>query len=89
LKIDNLGFKVLIKFLRPDWDRCANLIDGGVERWRELKMNKSSAQLLEILLDELSASHSGPDTFTGKVRNFKFKIRLFRSESFTTYIYFI
>jgi len=50
------------------------LIDGGVERWRELKMSKSSAQLLEILLDELSASHSGPDTFTGKVKFLDFRV---------------
>lgn len=37
---------------RPDWDKYAHLVDGGFSRWHSLSMNKSSDQLVRILLNE-------------------------------------
>lgn len=38
---------------RPDWDKVSNVIDGRMERWKQLAIGKSSGQLMEILLREI------------------------------------
>lgn len=55
---------------RPDWNRCANIIAGGAQRWQEISEGKSSDELVGLLLNELAGT--GPDAqqtdyFTGQV----------------------
>lgn len=38
---------------RPKWERCASIVEGGVERWKELSIGKTSNELVDILLNEL------------------------------------
>ena len=38
---------------RPKWERCAPIVEGGVERWNELSCGKTSNELVDILLNEI------------------------------------
>ncbi|CAF3211250.1 unnamed protein product [Rotaria sp. Silwood2] len=38
---------------RPKWERCASIIEGGIERWNELSIGKTSNELVDILLNEI------------------------------------
>jgi hypothetical protein len=38
---------------RPDWNRCARVLDGGNERWSKIANGKSSDELVDVLLYEL------------------------------------
>ncbi|CAF3644864.1 unnamed protein product [Rotaria socialis] len=38
---------------RPNWERCAPIIEGGLEHWKELSIGKTSNQLVDILLNEI------------------------------------
>ncbi|KAL8194839.1 UNVERIFIED_CONTAM: hypothetical protein K2H54_036967 [Gekko kuhli] len=40
---------------RPDWDKCAEVISGGPERWNALSEGKTSDQLVDVLLEDLGA----------------------------------
>ncbi len=42
-----------IQIFRPKWERCASIIEGGVERWNELSTGKTSNELVDILLNEI------------------------------------
>ena len=42
-----------VKIFRPKWERCASIIEGGVERWNELSIGKTSNELVDILLNEI------------------------------------
>ena len=56
--------------VRPQWDRCSDVISGGVLRWMELSEGKSSAQLMELLLHEISGETGdagGAELFDGQV----------------------
>jgi hypothetical protein len=46
---------------RPDWDKVANVIDGGIQRWQVLSKGKSSEQLREILTREILDSNANCD----------------------------
>lgn len=57
-------FKILRecnRCLRPDWERCNALIDGGTagaeEKWRDLMANKSSIEILDTLINELDGTN--------------------------------
>ena len=39
---------------RPDWRRCGPVVEGGSERWSLVMKGKSSDQLMDILLDDLT-----------------------------------
>ena len=39
---------------RPDWRRCGAVVEGGEERWTKLLGGKSSNQLMDILLDDIT-----------------------------------
>lgn len=39
---------------RPDWDKCAMYIEGGVERWNELSKETSTNDKVDILLAEIT-----------------------------------
>ncbi|XP_041376142.1 translin-associated factor X-interacting protein 1-like [Gigantopelta aegis] len=40
---------------RPDWDKCADYISGGIVHWRQLAENKSSNELVDVLLTEIGS----------------------------------
>ncbi|KAL7636418.1 UNVERIFIED_CONTAM: hypothetical protein RMT77_013193 [Armadillidium vulgare] len=44
---------------RPQWNRVAEHIEGGIQRWHEISQGLSSDQLLEVLLNELSGPSTG------------------------------
>ena len=62
---------------RPDWDKCADYISGGILRWKEHE-GKSSDELVDVLLAEIAGSPgaevAGAQFFDGLVsrRNFWF-----------------
>jgi len=43
----------ILQIFRPKWERCASIIEGGVERWNELSIGKTSNELVDILLNEI------------------------------------
>ena len=63
---------VMSSVLRPEWDKCADYVQGGMARWRELAEGKSSNDLVTVLLQEISAGgfvqSGGADFFNGQVR---------------------
>lgn len=38
----------------PQWDRCAQYIDGGQDKWNELSNGKNSDQMVDVLLAEIA-----------------------------------
>ncbi|XP_038076269.1 translin-associated factor X-interacting protein 1-like [Patiria miniata] len=44
---------------RPDWDRCADFMEGGEERWKTISKDKSSDNKVELLLKELAGDGEG------------------------------
>ena len=50
---------------RPDWRRGGAVVEGGEERWTKLLQGKSSNQLMDILLDDIThlkySAHISPD----------------------------
>ena len=63
--------KVILSTTRPDWNRCADYVEGGEERWSELSKGLSSEELMEVLLAELAGVDPSEITrdvvFQGKV----------------------
>ena len=56
--------------IRPEWEMCTSIIDGGSERLKELMHEKSSVQMLELLLNEVtgfSKDGPGPEFLNGLV----------------------
>ncbi|XP_068200563.1 translin-associated factor X-interacting protein 1-like [Palaemon carinicauda] len=41
---------------RPEWNRVAEYIEGGITRWRELSYGKTSDQMVDVLISELTGS---------------------------------
>ena len=39
---------------RPNWDKCADFVAGGMDRWKELREGKTSDQLVDVLLNEIA-----------------------------------
>nr|XP_016851707.1 PREDICTED: translin-associated factor X-interacting protein 1 [Anolis carolinensis] len=62
---------------RPDWDKCADVISGGLERWSILSEGKTSDQLVDVLLEDLGTGLlKEKDAFVGKGKNEKVPIFL-------------
>ncbi|XP_067930159.1 translin-associated factor X-interacting protein 1-like [Watersipora subatra] len=55
---------------RPDWERAADVIPGGIQRWQELSQGLSSDEIVGVLLKELSRASGGefgaPEYFEGQ-----------------------
>ncbi|ESO91005.1 hypothetical protein LOTGIDRAFT_191501 [Lottia gigantea] len=55
---------------RPEWDRCCEYINGGINKWNELSDGKRSSEMLEILLSEMGqggiVDSTGADYFDGQ-----------------------
>ena len=62
---------------RPDWNKFAEFIPGGRERWTQLTENLSSEQILDTVLDEIRGVNDKSSTtkFIGKtcIKNEYFK----------------
>ena len=54
-------------FHRPDWDRCAQVLEGGEERWNVISQDKKSDELVGILLREISGDGVGFEWFEPRV----------------------
>ncbi|XP_071495928.1 translin-associated factor X-interacting protein 1-like [Diadema antillarum] len=48
---------------RPDWDRCAEVLEGGEERWSQISQGKKSDQLVTLLLKEIMGDGEGYEYF--------------------------
>jgi hypothetical protein len=67
---------VLLKFLevfhseRPDWDKCADFVNGGITSWKDLSQDKSTNECVDVLLNEIAAGDGsdacGAEYFDGK-----------------------
>ncbi|WAR12866.1 TXIP1-like protein, partial [Mya arenaria] len=55
---------------RPDWDRCADSVRGGMLRWKELSEGKTSNDLVDVLLQEMASGETvdtgGAEYFDGQ-----------------------
>ncbi|CAG5134361.1 unnamed protein product [Candidula unifasciata] len=40
---------------RPAWDKCADFVQGGIVRWKELSEGKRSNELVDVLLSEIQS----------------------------------
>lgn len=45
---------------RPQWLKCVKVIDGGLERWKQIKANRSSDELIDVLLNEFAGYTDNP-----------------------------
>ena len=55
-----------ISVCRPDWSRCSECL--GEDRWKQLSGEKSSKELVQVLLNEIQGTNdSVKDYFTGLV----------------------
>ena len=41
---------------RPRWEKCGQYIEGGEERWKELSSDKTSDDMVDILLAEITGT---------------------------------
>ncbi|XP_068693975.1 translin-associated factor X-interacting protein 1-like [Montipora foliosa] len=39
---------------RPHWEKCAQYVEGGADRWNELSQDRSSDELVDVLLAEMT-----------------------------------
>lgn len=55
---------------RPDWDRCADNIKGGMTKWKELTEGKTSNEIVDVLLTEMASGEvvdtGGAEYFDGQ-----------------------
>ena len=63
-------------FFRPQWEKCGQYVEGGGERWNELSQNRTSDELVDVLLAEMtgqdiaiiqSGASNGAEYFDGQV----------------------
>lgn len=43
---------------RPDWSRCAKILDGGIEKWSLISNDKSSDELVDVLINEFHGNQN-------------------------------
>lgn len=69
--VQGIKFKLSSYFVRPDWEKCADVVSGGVVRWKELSDGKTSNDLVDVLLSEIQAGgpvdSGGAEYFDGQV----------------------
>nr|XP_028595568.1 translin-associated factor X-interacting protein 1 isoform X3 [Podarcis muralis] len=62
---------------RPSWEKCADVIADGAERWSALSEGKTSDQLVDVLLEEIGAGLLRErDTFVALGRSEKVPVYL-------------
>jgi hypothetical protein len=45
---------------RPKWLKCVRVVDGGLDRWKQITANRSSDELVDILLNEFAGYTDNP-----------------------------
>ena len=64
-------FHMYSLYNRPDWDKCADHINGGMVRWKELSTGKTSNEMVDVLLTEMASGEivdiGGAEYFDGQV----------------------
>lgn len=69
--VQGIKIKLSSYFVRPDWEKCADVVSGGVVRWKELSDGKTSNDLVDVLLSEIQAGgpvdSGGAEYFDGQV----------------------
>lgn len=69
--VQGIKIKLSSYFVRPDWEKCADVVSGGVVRWKELSDGKTSNDLVDALLSEIQAGgpvdSGGAEYFDGQV----------------------
>ena len=77
----SVHYSVLVDVLRPHWEKCGQYVEGGTDRWNELSQDRSSDELVDILLAEMTGQdiaiiqagvNTGAEYFTGQVYNLKY-----------------
>ena len=72
-------------FPRPRWAKCGQYIEGGEERWKELSRDKTSDDMVDMLLAEITGtdiaviqagSNAAEEFFEGQVRGFLGVVRI-------------
>ena len=67
---------VVLVYLRPHWEKCAQYVEGGADRWNELSQDRSSDELVDVLLAEMTGQDiaviqagvsTGAEYFQGQV----------------------
>ena len=83
--VDNKKYRVLfappysfiLSISRPHWEKCAQYVEGGTDRWNELSQNRSSDELVDVLLAEMTGQDiaiiqagvsTGAEYFQGQVK---------------------
>ena len=71
-------YSVLVDVFRPHWEKCGQYVEGGADRWNDLSQDRSSDELVDILLAEMTGQdiaiiqagvNTGAEYFTGQVYN--------------------
>ena len=66
----------LLHDFRPRWEKCSQYVEGGTERWNELSQNRTSDELVDVLLAEMTGqdialiqagASTGAEYFEGQV----------------------
>lgn len=61
---------------RPHWEKCAQYVEGGADRWNDISQNRSSDELVDVLLAEMTGqdiaiiqagASTGAEYFQGQV----------------------
>lgn len=62
---------------RPHWEKCGQYVEGGADRWNKLSQNRSSDELVDVLLAEMTGQDiaiiqagisTGAEYFQGQVK---------------------
>ena len=73
----SVNFSLLLSFYRPHWEKCAQYVEGGADRWNELSQDRSSDELVDVLLAEMTGQDiaiiqagvsTGAEYFQGQVK---------------------
>ena len=81
MTFSRVHYSVLVVVFRPHWEKCGQYVEGGTDRWNELSQDRSSDELVDILLAEMTGQdiaiiqagvNTGAEYFTGQVY-YKFK----------------
>lgn len=80
MTVSRVHYSVLVVVYRPHWEKCGQYVEGGTDRWNELSQDRSSDELVDILLAEMTGQdiaiiqagvNTGAEYFTGQVYNLK------------------
>ena len=67
----------MLSLYRPQWEKCAQYVEGGADRWNELSQDRSSDELVDVLLAEMTGQDiaiiqagvsTGAEYFQGQVK---------------------